>query len=51
MATIKNKSNDLPPLPMLRPTWTTWAYMGLAIIVAALAVYGFWYAGSPHLFR
>ncbi|HET7538942.1 MAG TPA: hypothetical protein VFK05_03695 [Polyangiaceae bacterium] len=31
----------------LRPTWTTWAYLGLAVATAIATVVGFWLAGKP----
>ena len=34
-------------LPILKPTWTTYAYAGLAIIVAVLFVWGMIIAGNP----
>lgn len=33
-------------LPPLRPTWTTYAYMGFAIVVAVLFVWGMMIAGG-----
>ena len=39
----------IPKPPGLRPTWTTWAYIGLAIAVAAATVIGFWFAANPYM--
>jgi hypothetical protein len=38
----------IPGPPMLRPTWTTWAYIGLALIVAVGTVFGLWFATRPY---
>ncbi|MBX3125750.1 MAG: hypothetical protein KF718_03505 [Polyangiaceae bacterium] len=37
----------VPGPPLRKESYTTWLYVGLAIIVAVLTVYGMWYAGAP----
>ena len=37
----------LPSLPRLRPTWTTWMWLGFAIAVVVAMVVGFLRAGRP----
>ncbi|HYQ41358.1 MAG TPA: hypothetical protein VER11_05315 [Polyangiaceae bacterium] len=46
---MSNRSNPQFPVgPMrLRPTWTTWAYLGFAVATAIATVVGFWLAGRP----
>ena len=38
--------NGLPPIPMRKESYTTWLYLGFAIIAATATVFGFWYAGT-----
>lgn len=40
----------IPRPPVLRPTWTTYVYIGLAIAVAIATVVGFWFAAQPYMF-
>ena len=37
----------VPGPPLRKESYTTWLYVGLAVIVAVLTVYGMWYAGAP----
>lgn len=38
----------LPRPPRLRPTWTTWMWLGFAVLFVVLTILGFYLAGSPH---
>jgi hypothetical protein len=35
----------LPPLPRLRPTWITWAWLAFAAALVVAMVFGFLHAG------
>jgi hypothetical protein len=35
-------------IPRRKESYTTWLYMGFAVLFAVLAVFGMWYAGLPH---
>lgn len=39
----------IPAPPRLRPTWTTWAYIGLAVAVIVATAIGLWSAGRPYM--
>jgi hypothetical protein len=34
-------------IPIRKESYTTWLYLGLAVTVAVLTVFGMWYAGLP----
>lgn len=40
-------SSNYEKIPRLKPTWTTYAYIGLAIAVAVLFVWGMIIAAAP----
>jgi hypothetical protein len=45
MASIVNSLLSKQPLPLRKESYTTWLYLGLAVVVAVATVYGMWYAG------
>jgi len=44
MSTQSNREFLTGPL-RLRPTWTTWLWLGFAVATAVATVVGFWLAG------
>ena len=36
-------------IPRRKESYTTWLYLALAVAVAALTVFGMWYAGLPRV--
>jgi hypothetical protein len=42
---MASSNND--KIPILKPTWTTYAYAGLALVVAVLFVWGMIIASNP----
>ncbi len=38
---------DVPTPPRLRPNWTTWMWIGLAVCVAVATIVGVLYAARP----
>jgi len=34
-------------IPQRKESYTTWLYMGFALLFAILSVFGIWYAGLP----
>jgi hypothetical protein len=46
---MSRRTNEaaLPSLPRLRPTWTTWMWLGFAVAVVVAMVAGFLRAGRP----
>ncbi len=47
--TPQKTNQPIPDPPLRKESYTTWMYVGLAIIVAVLTVFGMWYAGVPRV--
>jgi hypothetical protein len=46
MAHVANQQNEDYRPPRLRPTWTTWMWLGFGVMVVVLTVIGLWQAGT-----
>lgn len=46
-STANHGSDNAVRPPRLRPTWTTWLWLGFGVIVVVLTVVGLWHAGAP----
>lgn len=37
----------VPRPPVRKESYTTWLYMGFAVLIVLLTAFGMWYAGQP----
>jgi hypothetical protein len=48
-AAHKTPPPGIPSPPALRPNWTTWMWLGFAVMVAIATVVGFYYAAATRM--